>query len=571
MQSWTVARLDAPSVPLFVQFRIPAVLLLAVALAMGVDGCKELTTNSGLPPGTPDPTFYNTKAGALGMRNAAIAQFEQVLPQFTVDAGLLTDELADLNTGVSQGVLLSAQGVQDPLDERVLPEGGSLNNHNSYEKLQGAREFANQAIGALATYDTAAADTATAKVLRGELYALEGYAEVMLADLFCSGVPLSTLDFQHDFTYHGSSTTRQVYQDAIAKLDTALALADTSTQVQTLARVGRGRAFLELGQFDSAAAAVAQVPDGFQYQLVANWSTGVFSQNVLNTSATVSDHEGISGLPYRSSGDPRTATVSAAVNAQTQTALYFPLKYSSALSGAGYAPFPVATWVEARLIQAEAALHAGDVATWLATLNRLRTNGSSVIIPATTVVDTLGVTGCTATTPCSASGFPAGVDYSSAAGYQLISSSQDTTAIQVDTGFIIFPPYYTCQNYSQYQPCYFTLPVNVYFRPATVLWGAGTGGVNGLGPLTDPGASQGDSARVALMFQERAYWLFLTGHRQGDLRRLIRQYGQRQDQVYPTGLYLAPGAGTYGTDVNVPISATEAANPLFHGCLNRGA
>ena len=68
----------------------------------------------------------------------------------------------------------------------------------------------------------------------------------------------------------------------------------------------------------------------------------------------------------------------------------------------------------------------------------------------------------------------------------------------------------------------------------------------------------------------------MTGHRQGDLRRLLRQYGQPygfgQDyQVYPTGQYLAPGTGLYGSDVTAPIPTTEYANHLFHGCLSRGA
>ena len=52
-----------------------------------------------------------------------------------------------------------------------------------------------------------------------------------------------------------------------------------------------------------------------------------------------------------------------------------------------------------------------------------------------------------------------------------------------------------------------------------------------LPPLSDPGSglvgSAADSARLALTFNERAAWLYMTGHRQGDLRRRVRQYGQR--------------------------------------------
>jgi hypothetical protein len=86
--------------------------------------------------------------------------------------------------------------------------------------------------------------------------------------------------------------------------------------------------------------------------------------------------------------------------------------------------------------------------------------------------------------------------------------------------------------------------------------------------LTDPGTAAG---RVSLLFQERAYWLFLTGHRQGDLRRLVRQYGRSPNAVYPSGVYLAPGTGFYGTDVTAPIPSSEYINPLFQGCQNRDA
>jgi hypothetical protein len=97
------------------------------------------------------------------------------------------------------------------------------------------------------------------------------------------------------------------------------------------------------------------------------------------------------------------------------------------------------------------------------------------------------------------------------------------------------------------------------------LWHAGTGGVPGLAPLSDPQTANDD---VDLLFRERAFWLFVTGHRQGDLRRLIRQYHRRQESVYPTGFYQG-GLSAYGTDVTAPIPPQERLNPLFTGCLNR--
>ena len=88
----------------------------------------------------------------------------------------------------------------------------------------------------------------------------------------------------------------------------------------------------------------------------------------------------------------------------------------------------------------------------------------------------------------------------------------------------------------------------------------------GLAPLADPGNA---AARVNLQFREKAFWTFARGQRLGDLRRLIRQYGRTQDQLFPTGPF--PKLGTFGTDVNFPVPQAEANNPLFLGCTDRNA
>jgi hypothetical protein len=86
----------------------------------------------------------------------------------------------------------------------------------------------------------------------------------------------------------------------------------------------------------------------------------------------------------------------------------------------------------------------------------------------------------------------------------------------------------------------------------------------GMAALADPGD---DDARVDLHFSERAFWMFATGHRLGDMRRLVRQYGRAADSVFPTGDYHR--GGVYGADVNLPIPIAEAHNPNFERCLNR--
>jgi starch-binding outer membrane protein, SusD/RagB family len=88
----------------------------------------------------------------------------------------------------------------------------------------------------------------------------------------------------------------------------------------------------------------------------------------------------------------------------------------------------------------------------------------------------------------------------------------------------------------------------------------------GLDPLAVPG-SQAEG--VDLLFSERAFWMLATGHRLGDMRRLIRQYGRTAETVFPSGTYIK--GGSYGGDLNMPIPQEEGNNPNAAGCLDREA
>jgi hypothetical protein len=82
-----------------------------------------------------------------------------------------------------------------------------------------------------------------------------------------------------------------------------------------------------------------------------------------------------------------------------------------------------------------------------------------------------------------------------------------------------------------------------------------------------------DATATEFLFRERAFWLFATGHRLGDMRRLIRQYGRDPETVFPTGDSFK--GFTYGTDVNLPLPRRETNNPNVNpsggGCLDRNA
>ena len=64
-------------------------------------------------------------------------------------------------------------------------------------------------------------------------------------------------------------------------------------------------------------------------------------------------------------------------------------------------------------------------------------------------------------------------------------------------------------------------------------------------------------------------WLFLTGHRLGDLRRMIKFYSRTANSVFPSGTYLGAAGGQIGTDVNFPVPIDEQNNPSAPKCTDR--
>jgi starch-binding outer membrane protein, SusD/RagB family len=80
-----------------------------------------------------------------------------------------------------------------------------------------------------------------------------------------------------------------------------------------------------------------------------------------------------------------------------------------------------------------------------------------------------------------------------------------------------------------------------------------------------------------VFFREKALWQFGRGYRMDDMRRLVRQYGRTQDQVFPNGPFTRNGtpSGNFGTEVAFPIpdagAGSEISNPNFAGCLDTKA
>jgi hypothetical protein len=437
----------------------------AAAFAMAACSTDILTVD------TPDVLSASALGGSLGastLRNGSMMDFNVAfsgtIDGFLVSTGNMADEIQTTDTFADR------YNTDMRIQNEVL--GGAINT--MYNQLQLARAGMTSAIE---SWTKAKTGTATAvKDSLSEMYAIRGFAEDFFAEAYCSGVPFSKVNGDGTFAYGDPLTTTQMLTVAGATFDSASTLA-TGATYKNLAAVGKARVLVNLGQFAQAAAAVSGVPTNFRYQVfhstaTARQNNGVNSGTfVAGSRYTAGTKEGTNGLDYLSTpADPRMPWQASNRVGFDGTSRNLPqqLKYATLAS-----PVTLADGIEARLIEAEAALNAGGAGGSQAARDQM-----------TTILNTIRT----------------------------------------------------------------------------------SGGVAGLASLASPTTQD---AAVDLLFRERAYWMWLTGHRLGDMRRLIRQYGRAANTVFPTGSVLYRPGNTYSNDVNFVVPFPERNNPKFNGCINR--
>ncbi len=496
--------------------RIAGAALAGAALA-GCQGNKltDVTTPDVVPPSSTQsvaalPAVFNSAiaefavayAGSNGGGAAGSSGYGAIEGEILY-AGLLGDEILLSDTFPSRREI-------DYRNTQLT----NPNNDGVYRQLQIARQAAERSASAYAALAPNSASQA-------EAYALAGYTYLMFAENYCGDVPFSTLNADGTVAYDAGHTTVQMLTIASAKFDSAITVATAvgagAGSQLNLARIGKARSLVDQGQYAAAAQLTGSVPTTYTYTLYTSLNTsrqnnGVYSFNRSQRRFSVAAGEGGNGLVYRgsstTSGNASTVTVDPRVlvvrgNGSTtsgfdQSPLYVAVKYSEATS-----PALLATGVEARLIEAEAAAAAGgysaaSYATALTTLNTLRATTSLYACPSPV---TLANFTCPAIT---------------------------TTA---------------------------------------------------LAPLADPGAVQG---RVLQLFKERAFWMYLTSHRLGDMRRLSRTGGGTStfaaaglsaygditggvSSVFPVGVYTPQPTVNYGTNTSLPVPYSEqTSNPKYN-------
>ena len=462
---------------------------LGVAMMLPLAGCDEILDVT--DPDVADPAAFTDatalpaiQAGVLGDFKVAYVGTSATEGQILV-SGLLGDEWFHSGTFPTRA----------EIDIRKI-EPDNATAQGVVRNLYRARRAAEAAISNFEQLGPNTAGHALVLNIAAATYNLFG-------ENYCSGVPFSELNADGTFTFGKQETTTQVFERALARANRAIEVATAAgtgaaaTAQLNAARVLKGRALTNLGRYEDAAAAVRDVPTAFNYQILSSDNTGreqngVFVFNVIVERWSVPNREGGNGLPYRTpvgagaGQDPRvpwTRTPANDVGFDGVTPQFDNLKYPNR-----NAPVPITNGIEARLIQAEAALKAGDMNAFLTNLNLARAQAVA---------------------------------------------SVPTTA-------------------------------------------PGAGGT--LPQLTAADIPADLAGRVDLLFAERAYDLWLTSHRLGDMRRLIRQYGRPANRVFPEGQYHKNVlGGVYGEDVNLPIFIDEKNNPEFADfpqgnlCLNRDA
>jgi hypothetical protein len=466
-------------------------LSVAAALALPLPGCTLDSILEVTDPDVATPETIRDPANLSGLRNGALGDFMEAYGGNTLggggtegivlSSGLLADELYVSDTF----------GTRQEVDRRRITADnvGMTTVFRNLHRARRAAEVAAESYAANADHERYSA------VAHAEVTSLAAYASAMFAENYCSGVPFSRLTQDNRIEHGPPLTTEHMYERALAGFRTASGLTTNAAQLN-LARIGEGRTLLNMGRFQEAANTVAAVPTSYLYELQYSENTGRQNNGVWGITHNrrgygVAHREGDNGLPFRqgSSLAPATQDPRVPYRRTNQRAIdnpyahFWQMKYPERGS-----PIPLATGIEARLIEAEAALHPGGagVATFVAKHNELRTLNASL-------------------------------------------APLDVAAVNAMT----------------------------------------------------------QAQRVDLHFQERGFWLYLTGQRLSDMRRLIRQYQRDSETVFPTGTYGRLLFGTvsvpdnqlqfrdhgitYGTDVNFPIPFDEQNNPLDVQCIDRSA
>ncbi len=316
--------------------------------------------------------------GAEALRVGAQGGLQQMVGGGTVNTENLW-MISDLLTDVwkSGDTFLE----RNETDQRAVQSSNSQWT-NVYIMAHRARGYARDAAAALAT------SIPNQPGEQAEMWFIMGFSEMNISQDFCNGTPFSIT--QGGLAqYQPGITNAQGFQLAVTHYDSALALAQgtdsVAPRVKQAALIGKAMALVDQGKFAEAAALVptSAIPTSFQY--VATFSQATTSNEIWTLNASQSSARYVVGdsfdlkgrinnaIPFASAKDPRVPVSGGASDKLATPAIDKATPWVGAFWTARTQPIVVVSGVDARLIEAEAKLNAGDFAGMTTTLNALRT------------------------------------------------------------------------------------------------------------------------------------------------------------------------------------------------------
>jgi len=339
------------------------ILVLGLLAAAGCDlfnNALEVQSPSVIPA-----SGLETPANAQLLVNGAIADFECAAGAYAELGGEITDELIDATQTADRF----------PYERRNMTSSDARYGVNSciglgvYTPLQTARFSALNVISLLQGWTDA--QVPGRDTLIPTLQAYQGYSLVLLGEGFCTMV-VSTLNANRQIVYGGEIARDSVFKLAVAQFNDAIAGATTTgqTAVLNMARAGRARAYIDLGQFAPAKTDAQAVPAAFlktvsASSISARRNNRVWQENSATSDATTLD------TTYTKMNDPRVPFTDKARTSVTGYHLYRQDKYATSAS-----PIRLASGDEARLIIAEADIRTGAFAAADSIINSFRARGS---------------------------------------------------------------------------------------------------------------------------------------------------------------------------------------------------
>ena len=309
---------------------------------------------------TEDPAFIDVLVtGAIGDFTSGFSSGDS----YNTVSGLLTDEI--FSTGTF--------GTRTATDRRLHQSPASGNTSDgTYVNLQQARRALMNAIPLVADHP----DKGTSHEDYSLMNSLYGYTYVLLGEGFCSYIPISN-DEAPDPADGPPRTSTELFEASLAMFDAAGS--------DHLARIGNGRALMDLGRYAEAAAAVASVPTMWVYHVEhsENATSNPWFGRQGNGRYSISHHEGGNGTgaAFRGAGDGLDNAGQDPRNPWWEDPqggfdpafrLFVADKYPD-----WDAPVVLASGLEARLMEAEAALASGG--DWLGILNALRADVGTIM------------------------------------------------------------------------------------------------------------------------------------------------------------------------------------------------